>query len=81
MIDMEKKVIEIISAQVENTTEVSSVSLLREDLGLSSFSLMVIICDTEDLFNIELNLSDISQVRTVSDYISLVEQSLKLQEC
>ena len=73
--NLEKEVKSIIS-NLSGKEEVFDKDSLQDDLGLDSFSLVVMLVEFEDFFGIELQESDKNpfDLITVADAIELVEK-------
>lgn len=73
--NLEKEVKSIIS-NLSGKEEVFDKDSLQDDLGLDSFSLVVMLVEFEDFFGIELQESDMNpfDLITVADAIELVEK-------
>jgi acyl carrier protein len=71
--ELERKVIEIIQANIEKKPAVALDSDLRHDLGVDSFGTLMIINDLEDTFGIEIKEADIKEAVKVADIVQLLE--------
>lgn len=56
-----------------NATEITENSILEADLGLSSFDVVSIVTDFEDMFQIEIPDRDISRFLSVKDILDYLE--------
>ena len=65
------KVKEILSKFTD--AEITETSMLKSDLGLSSFDVVEIICEFEEAFDIEINDRDIRQFVGVADILNYLE--------
>lgn len=55
--------------------EITKDTLLKNDLGLSSFDLAQLACSVEDEFDIEIPDRAIRELKTVGDVISFIEKN------
>lgn len=67
--DFEKRIIKTIGKNLENACEVTMESSLVEDLGVDSFSKIIIIAAIEDEFGIEIDEAELGDINKVSDII------------
>ena len=75
---MEEKVKEIIAKyQGIEVEKIGNSSRLIQDIGLSSFDVMGLVCSFEENFEIEIPDRDIAKVRTVQDIIDTIEKIKK----
>lgn len=56
-----------------NITEITEDSILEADLGLSSFDVLSIVTDFEDMFEIEISDRDIGKFTSVKDIWEYLE--------
>lgn len=56
-----------------NITEITEDSILEADLGLSSFDVLSIVTDFEDMFEIEISDRDIGKFTSVKDILEYLE--------
>jgi|LSQX01.1.fsa_nt_gb acyl carrier protein len=66
---MSERVIEIISKNIEKKCEVSMESRLIEDLGIDSFSKIIITAALEDEFSIEIDMYSFGEIKKVRDIV------------
>ena len=76
---MEKEIIEIIKKELEQKQEISINNLLKEDLNITSFKMMLIVMQVEENLNIDLDFSILPNLKTVSDFIQWVIECRKSQ--
>ncbi|MDQ2087524.1 acyl carrier protein [Herbivorax sp. ANBcel31] len=69
----EKRVIGVVRENIEGGFEITTNSRLIEDLGVDSFSKIMIIAGLEDEFSIEIEEEDFSEIESVSDIIDRVK--------
>ena len=70
--ELERKVIDLIQANIEKKHIITLNSDLRRDLGVDSFGTLMIVNDLEDTFGIEIKEDDIKKVVTVADIVQLL---------
>ena len=75
------KIIEILK-ELSGLEEVKEKEHLRNDLALDSFHMVTLMIAIEDVFQIELEESDLNpfQLNTVQDVVNLVEKYLEEQK-
>ena len=56
-----------------NITEITEDSILEADVGLSSFDVLSIVTDFEDMFEIEISDRDIGKFTSVKDILEYLE--------
>ena len=56
-----------------NVTEITEDSMLEADLGLSSFDVLSIVTEFEDMFEIEISNRDIGKFTSVKDILEYLE--------
>jgi len=69
---LEEKVISIICSNLEKDEKkikITSNTNLKNDAGIDSFSMIMIINGMEDEFNITINETDYAKLKTVSDIV------------
>ena len=69
-----EKIISIIRENLETKCEVRPECSLTEDLGIDSFSMIMIIGDIEEEFSIRVDEDDFEGLKTVSDVCDKVAQ-------
>lgn len=81
--DNTKAVINSILTEKRFSDAIAADMKLSEDLGFDSLSLVELIVDLEDRFNIEIDESDLdpSQLKTVAQIYSLVDKYLEGRIC
>lgn len=57
-----------------NITEITEDSMLEADLGLSSFDVLSIVTDFEDMFEIEIPDRDIGKFISVKDILKYLDE-------
>lgn len=58
----------------DNSIEVKDITVIKEDLGMTSFDLIQLACVVEDEFDIEIPDSAIKDLKTIADVIALIEK-------
>lgn len=72
---MFEKLVEIICNYVEvEAADVKMESRFMEDLGFTSFDFMSMLGELEDAFDVEIDQQEVSEIRTVSEAVSYLEQ-------
>ncbi|MGF6375691.1 acyl carrier protein [Clostridiales Family XIII bacterium PM5-7] len=74
---MSESVFQLIETIVSNVTGKSGLTLdtdFVQDLGLSSFDIMNIICAFEERFDMEISTRDVWQLHRVQDVITYMEE-------
>ena len=81
--DNTKAVINSILTEKRFSDAISADMKLSEDLGFDSLSLVELIVDLEDRFDIEIDESDLdpSQLKTVGQIYSLIDKYLEGRIC
>lgn len=81
--DNTKEIINSILTEKRFSYTITSDMKLSEDLGFDSLSLVELIVDLEDRFDIEIDESDLdpSQLKTVGQIYSLVDKYLEGRIC
>lgn len=57
-----------------NSIEVNETTVIKEDLGMTSFDLIQLACAVEDEFDIEIPDRAIKDFKTIADVISFIEE-------
>lgn len=74
---IKERVIIVIAERTDyDVAEVKEDTNLSEDLGMDSLEKTLLLMDFENEFSIKINDEEVEKVNTVSDCITLVEQSL-----
>ena len=60
-----------------NTENIRDNSLLVDDLGMTSFDMMMLIFDVEENYNCHLNFEGLSAVATVKDLFEWIRGNIK----
>ncbi len=55
--------------------EITEASLIRSDLGLSSYDLVQLVCKIEDEFDVEVPDKYINSLKTIGDVIKFIEKN------
>ena len=76
---IQARVLELLEKKVGGQREVSLESNVLEDTGLDSVSVMDLVMELEDEFDISIPLDRIAEVRTVADLANAVEALAKGQ--
>lgn len=63
-----------IAAEYTNT-EINPNTVLRSDLGLTSFDLVSLLSEVEETFNIKIKDEDIGSIFTVQDLLDYIEKN------
>ena len=50
-------------------------SMILRDLGMNSYELVTLVCQVEDYFNIEIPDRKIAKLRTIGDFIQLLDEA------
>ncbi|MBR3596880.1 MAG: acyl carrier protein [Clostridia bacterium] len=58
----------------DNSIEVNETTVIKEDLGMTSFDLIQLACAVEDEFDVEIPDKAIKDFKTISDVISFIEE-------
>lgn len=64
-------------AAAYTTKEITPNTILRSDLGLSSFDLVSLLSEVEETFDIKIKDEDIMSLNTVQDLIDYIENNSK----
>ena len=59
--------------------EISSKSLLREDLGLDSMESVTMVMELEDHYNISIDNDELFELNTIGDLVKIVEEKVKVE--
>jgi len=70
------KVVEIIKNQFD-IDEVSPETNLMEDLGSDSIGLLELVMEIEEEFNLEIDDSQLGNIKTVQDVVDSIEEAIK----
>lgn len=77
MSDLSDKIKQIAIERLElNDQDISLDSDIQKDLGADSLSVVELIMELEDTFNIEIPDEDAEKLRTLSDVVNFVEEKL-----
>lgn len=60
--------------KADKTIIVTEDTVIKEDLGMSSFDLIQLACAVEDVFDIEIPDRAIKDFKTIADVISFIEE-------
>lgn len=74
---VDEKILQILEGYNENKLDLSLVTCdttLVGDLGLSSLELIMIVCDIEKVYNVEISIEDVADFITVGDMISYLQR-------
>ena len=71
---MFEKLQELILQYVQPEGELTEESRFIEDMGFDSFSVMTLVGDIEDEFDIELDERAVAEVRTLGDMMKYIEK-------
>jgi len=63
-----------------NRADITENAELIADLGLTSFQLVEIISELEDMFDIETDEEEVTNIVTVKDVIDIIEKKIKENE-
>ena len=70
---MLEKLREIVMIHTENAeVSITEDTLFASDLRLDSYELVLVLCDVEQAFGIEINDRDISRLKTVQDVMDYI---------
>ena len=71
---MLEKLREIVSIHTENAdVSITEDTLFASDLRLDSYELVLVLCDVEEAFDIEISDRDISRLKTVRDVMDYID--------
>jgi len=73
--ELTEKIISIIKNNTEQAYDVKAETNLRDELGIDSFDTLMIVDAIEDEFNITIDESDFTQVKTVQDIVHLLNEN------
>lgn len=77
---MENQVKELIAEEFGvEVTEINNDTRLIEDLGGESLTIIALISDIEDAFDIDIDHSDFEKINTFGDIIQVLGEKLKAQ--
>jgi len=77
MSDLSDKIKQIAIERLElNDQDISLDSDIQKDLGADSLSVVELIMELEDTFNIEIPDEEAEKLRTLSDVVNFVEEKL-----
>ena len=62
----------------DDTCVIAPASRLIQDLGLTSFEMMVLLCDIEETFNLTMEVDDMPKAVTLADLTSRLEKALNI---
>lgn len=80
MVDVQKKVIELIAEQLDrNSAEITPEMSFADDLGADSLDLVELIMAVEDVFGIEIPDDAAESIKYVKDAIKYVQDKLALK--
>ncbi len=74
---IDEKLLKILEGYNENKLELSLIThdtTLVGDIGLSSLELIMIVCDIEKVYNVEISIDDVADFITVGDMISYLQR-------
>ncbi len=74
---IDEKLLKILEGYNENKLELSLIThdtTLIGDIGLSSLELIMIVCDIEKVYNVEISIDDVADFITVGDMISYLQR-------
>jgi len=75
-----ERLIKVFNAVFDNeidTSNISTSSLLIEDIGINSIGILYMALAIEEEFNIKFVNDDFAEIRTVNDVISIIEKKCK----
>lgn len=58
----------------DNSIEVKETTVIKEDLGMTSFDLIQLACAVEDEFDVEIPDRAIKDFKTIADVIAFIEE-------
>ena len=58
----------------DNSIEVKETTVIKEDLGMTSFDLIQLACAVEDEFDVEIPDRAIKDFKTIADVITFIEE-------
>ena len=72
---MFEKIVNVLSEYTEvPADEIAENSRFIDDLGMNSYNIMCAVGAMEDEFDIEVNESDVADIRTVGDVVKYIEK-------
>ncbi len=74
---IDEKLLKILEGYNENKLDLSLITYdttLVGDIGLSSLELIMIVCDIEKVYNVEISIDDVADFITVGDMISYLQR-------
>lgn len=74
MSDIATRILELLRSKIEPGRVISLESSVVEDTGLDSVSVMDVVMEIEDEFDISIPLDRIAEARTVGDLVQVVEE-------
>ena len=75
--ELNRKVYEVIRSSTETELELHQELHLIAQMGLSSVEIMLLVSDLEDVFSIELPVSELRSVTTVGQLCQMVRQVIE----
>ena len=79
MVDVQKRIIELIAEQLDkDVSEITPEMSFADDLGADSLDLVELIMTVEEEFNIEIPDEEAEKIRTVKDIVEYLAKSLSL---
>lgn len=72
--ELNQEIFTLIRDSADNDTEITAVTHLFTDLGLSSVEVMMLISDLEDAFGISIPASALQTVQTAGDLCGVVDR-------
>ena len=72
--DIATRILELLRSKIESGRVISLESSVVEDTGLDSVSVMDVVMEIEDEFDISIPLDRIAEARTVGDLVQVVEE-------
>jgi acyl carrier protein len=77
---LEERVIAAISVAVEKKIPLTAATNLRQEAGIDSFGILMILNSLEDAFGISIDESDFERVAAVSDIVLLLQTKYQVRE-
>lgn len=78
--NIEQRVISAVEKNLETKCEVRLESKLKEDLGVDSFSALMVINELEDEFSITIDETDFRTLKRVSDIVDRLKSKYLMRE-
>jgi len=75
--ELENKIFEIIKSNVKYNEEITLQTELDEDLNIGSFDRLMIINALEDEFKVQVEDSELSEIKTVNDIVEIIKKLIK----